>query len=779
MLVRVVHLHRRIARLVQQLRQRRVRRNLVLLDGRAGLRMNTVHPRARQVMQDQQAAQRVQRPPDFAQCPRRIIEVREAVVAEDQVKVVGGQRQRLGIALDEAGLRAAWACHLQHGARQIKREELRPWRELAHARQQHTRARANLQHAPRRLKIRREGRSKTAQTLAQVGGHTCIPSGGVGFKVGAGLRGCHGGRLSAAANPAHHFASPAARWQLAGWGIVSLHTSPGLFVRFFRESRHFRAISDLAYTNQAYHSRKGLLMSLLRRIDKVEPPDSNKILRLLLERMHKSGALLNEIKNLSMTSSLSITPAQFQLIRDDPVGFLLGNLPQAPGRTGPLGTQTMNAVGTSDELRAQVRRMLAEYDWPAGASGHRGRAQEAVENALRRAEESRSQRLPAAERQSFIDSLLGDILGFGSLGPLLNNPAATEIIVYSPQNIWARINGELSQQPLELSAENVITALNRLLSPVGQNLSRAQPSVSVRVPLNDGFLHVIAAIPPATPNGPIATLRKSQTLPTGDDLLRTGVLDADSDEFLHLCVRARLNILISGKPNHPGKTVLLNALAAFIPKANRIVTIEQQAALKLAQPQVIRLQMPPFNEAGAANSLEFAQLIETGRALGADNTLIDEIHGPDAGAALDLMAQQRGVIACISSPSPREALRRLEVLVQRSGTHLPIQSLRENILNSVDVIVQLERSSIDPIITQIAQITELRDEGYTLDDLYEIEGVTRRDGQPVRKRLRDTGLIPKFLKVFWEAEISPSRAIAQYLHRMKTREAAHKKTTPP
>jgi pilus assembly protein CpaF len=282
-----------------------------------------------------------------------------------------------------------------------------------------------------------------------------------------------------------------------------------------------------------------------------------------------------------------------------------------------------------------------------------------------------------------------ELLGFGPLERLLADPTITEIMVNGPDEIWIERAGRLSLTPYRFeTADQLMQVIDRMVSRVGRRIDESSPMVDAR--LEDGSrIHVV--IPPVSLKGPTLTIRRFLT--TGlevSDLIEEGTATAEMMGFLRACVRARLNILISGGTG-VGKTTTLNVISSFIPENERIVTIEDAAELRLRQRHVLSLETRPSNVEGRGQIL-VRDLVISSLRMRPDRLVVGECRGGEALDMLQAMSTGHdGSLTTLHASSPHEAISRLETMVLMAGTELPTAAVRGQIGNAIDLIVQQGR----------------------------------------------------------------------------------------
>ncbi len=351
--------------------------------------------------------------------------------------------------------------------------------------------------------------------------------------------------------------------------------------------------------------------------------------------------------------------------------------------------------------------------------------------------------LSRPERARMFDQITAEILGFGPLQVLLEDESITEIMVNGAKKIYVERKGRLYRVPVTFeSNEHVMRIIERIVSPLGRRIDESSPYVDARLP--DGS-RVNAVIPPISLVGPVITIRKFSKKPiTVDQLIGYGTLTPDTVQFLDACVKARLNIVISGGTGS-GKTTLLNVLSGFIPDDERIVTIENAAELQLRQEHVVTLESRPANIEGRGE-ITIRDLVVNALRMRPDRIVVGEIRDE---AALDMLQAMNtghdGSMTTAHSNSPRDTLSRMETMTMMAGMELPVRAIREQISSAIDLVVHQERMRDGTRkVVYVSEITGMEGEVITLTDLFFFEQTGIKDGK-VEGRLRASGLRPKFM----------------------------------
>lgn len=354
--------------------------------------------------------------------------------------------------------------------------------------------------------------------------------------------------------------------------------------------------------------------------------------------------------------------------------------------------------------------------------------------------------LTPEERKELVAEISDDVLGYGPIEPFLNDPRVTEIMVNSTNLIYIEREGRLSRTEARyLSVSHLRQVIERIVSQVGRRIDESSPMVDAR--LGDGS-RVNAIIPPLSVDGPTLTIRKfTKNAFHMDDLVRINSISQDAVEFLDACVMGRLNVLVSGGTG-TGKTTLLNALSAFIPDYDRIVTIEDAVELRLDQQHVVRLESRPPN-IEQKGEVTIRDLVRNSLRMRPDRIIVGEVRG---GEALDMLQAMNtgheGSMSTLHANSPRDALSRLETMVLMSGVDLPIRAIRDQVSSALDLIVQIERMRDGTRrITKIVEVNGLEGDVITMSEIFTFDySAGFNDEGKFAGSLTHTGIRPSFSK---------------------------------
>ena len=331
------------------------------------------------------------------------------------------------------------------------------------------------------------------------------------------------------------------------------------------------------------------------------------------------------------------------------------------------------------DLRDRLVREAGEGGADPGALGDRVRALVDRDAAV----------LRAADRAELTRRVAERSFGLGPLEPLLADEEVDEVMVCGPGRVWVERCGRVEPTAVTFASEAELRhAIERILAPLGRRVDEAEPLCDARLP--DGSrVHVV--IPPLALDGPVLTIRRFRRRGmTPEDLVAAGAWTPVLFDLLRDAVAARRNVLVSGGTGS-GKTTTLNAVSAFLPSSERIVTIEDAAELRLQQPHVVRLEARPASLEGRGE-VTIRRLVRNALRMRPDRIVVGEVRGAEA---LDMLAAMStghdGSLSTIHAGSPAEALRRLETLALMAGVGLPHEAVREQVASAVDLVVHQER----------------------------------------------------------------------------------------
>ena len=351
--------------------------------------------------------------------------------------------------------------------------------------------------------------------------------------------------------------------------------------------------------------------------------------------------------------------------------------------------------------------------------------------------------LSDTERAQVRGQALDELLGYGPIQPLLDDPEVTEVMVNGPDNIYVEKQGRMEKASVAFDDHaHVHDIIDRIVRPLGRRIGPSSPTVDARLP--DGS-RVNAVVPPVGIDGPTLTIRKfRKDLLSMERLVELGSLSADMAEFLRACVISRLSMLISGGTGS-GKTTFLNVLSQFIPATERIVTVEDAAELQLQQDNLVRLEShTPDADGGPAVTIR--DLVRNALRMRPDRIVVGECRG---GEALDMLQAMNtghnGSLSTVHANTARDAVARLETMVLMAGIDFPIKAVRQQIAAGVDVIVQQSRlRDGSRKITSITEITGMEGDVVVTSEIFRFEQTGASTDEKVAGQLRPTGIRPQF-----------------------------------
>ncbi|MGI8735218.1 MAG: CpaF family protein [Pyrinomonadaceae bacterium] len=351
--------------------------------------------------------------------------------------------------------------------------------------------------------------------------------------------------------------------------------------------------------------------------------------------------------------------------------------------------------------------------------------------------------LSTSDRDRLVNDVQHELFGLGPLEPLLADPTISDILVNTYKTIYVERRGKLQTTNVAFKDdEHLMRVIERIVSSVGRRIDESSPMVDAR--LRDGS-RVNAIIPPLAIDGPVLSIRRFGAEPLRMNMLiEHKALTRDIADMLQMCVAARLNVVISGGTG-AGKTTLLNALSAYIPEDERIVTIEDSAELQLQQPHVVRLETKPPNIEGKGEVTQ-RDLVRNSLRMRPDRIVIGEVRG---GEAIDMLQAMNtghdGSLTTIHANTPRDAMARLETMIQMTGMRLSDRAMRQQIAAAIDLVVQVARLSDGTRrLTSISEITGMEGETITMQEIFQFERTGVDSSGQVIGRFRPTGIRPRF-----------------------------------
>ena len=430
-------------------------------------------------------------------------------------------------------------------------------------------------------------------------------------------------------------------------------------------------------------------------------------------------------------------------LRERLIRETVGGLPPVNG-SGSGNAPEANGHHSFQEMKSRLHRALINrMDLTKLAA----LSQEQVHAEVSRLAESvlaqEAMPLSTAERDRLVNEVQHELFGLGPLEPLLADSTISDILVNSHGTIYVERRGKLEVTNIAFKDdEHLMRVIERIVSSVGRRIDESSPMVDAR--LRDGS-RVNAIIPPLSIDGPVLSIRRFGAEPLRmDSLIENKALTRDIADMLQMCVSARLNVLISGGTG-AGKTTLLNALSAYIPEDERIVTIEDSAELQLQQPHVVRLETRPPNIEGKGEVTQ-RDLVRNSLRMRPDRIVIGEVRG---GEAIDMLQAMNtghdGSLTTIHANTPRDALARLETMIQMTGMRLSDRAMRQQIAAALDLVLQVARLSDGTRrVTSISEITGMEGDTITMQEIFQYERTGVDSQGQVIGRFRPTGIRPRF-----------------------------------
>ncbi len=404
----------------------------------------------------------------------------------------------------------------------------------------------------------------------------------------------------------------------------------------------------------------------------------------------------------------------------------------APSSRGPGGRtpRSSDSGGDGDEfatspefqeIKGRLHRKLLEgLNLALLGQRNRDEAEEEVAALVRRLLAQENTPLNLGEREQVVEQLVHEIFGLGPLEPLLKDPSISDILVNRHDQVYIERDGKLVPTDIKFKNDrHLLQVIDRIVSAVGRRIDDSSPMVDAR--LEDGS-RVNAIIPPLALDGPHISIRKfRQDILSAEDLLRNETLTEAMLEFVQAAVKARLNILISGGTGS-GKTTFLNMLSESIPHTERIVTIEDSAELQLRQPHVVRLETRPPNIEGEG-AVGQRQLVINSLRMRPDRIIVGEVRGAEALDMLQAMnTGHDGSLTTLHANAPRDALARLETMIQMAGLSFGEAAMRRQVASAIDLVIHLSRHSDGRRrVVSVAEIVGMEGEVITMQDIFRFE----------------------------------------------------------
>lgn len=351
--------------------------------------------------------------------------------------------------------------------------------------------------------------------------------------------------------------------------------------------------------------------------------------------------------------------------------------------------------------------------------------------------------LSLPQRQFVARRIEDEVLGYGPLEQLLADPTISDILVNGANHVFVERRGKLERTEVRFhDDQHLLNIIDRIVSAVGRRIDESSPMVDAR--LADGS-RVNAIIPPLALNGPVLSIRRfAVELLSVDDLLNSKTLTQAVADVLRGVIAARLNTVISGGTG-AGKTTLLNIVSSFIPRDERIVTIEDSAELQLQQPHVVRLETRPPNIEGRGE-VTARDLVRNSLRMRPDRIIVGEVRGAEALDMLQAMnTGHDGSLTTVHANSPRDAFGRIETMVSMTGIPFPMKALRAQMAAAINVVVQVERSEDGRRrVVSLQEVNGMESDIITMSEIFKFRRTGVDETGNVLGTLEPTGVVPSF-----------------------------------
>jgi pilus assembly protein CpaF len=417
---------------------------------------------------------------------------------------------------------------------------------------------------------------------------------------------------------------------------------------------------------------------------------------------------------------------------------------QSPGRqpvSNPAGRETVDERFV--RLKKEIHKQLVTgLRMPAVNTVNDYELRQQLRQGIEQLCQARGDLMSQEERERLANEIIDETLGLGPIDPLLRDPTITDILINGPRTVYVERRGRLERTNVAFHDEqHVLEIIQRIASRVGRRLDESSPMVDARLP--DGS-RVNAVIRPLALEGALVSIRRFSARPLlAGDLIARRSATAEMIEFLAACVRARLNIVISGGTGS-GKTTFLNMLSGYIPEDERIATIEDAAELQLQQPHVARMETRPPSLEGKGE-VTTRDLVRNALRMRPDRIVVGECRGSEAFDMLQAMTTGHdGSLTTIHANNTRDAINRMEMLVGMAGFDLPIWFIHRQIASAVDIVVQCARLSGGARkVIQISEVTGSEGDVVMMHDLFHFEQTGVDENKMAQGQFKATGIRPK------------------------------------
>jgi pilus assembly protein CpaF len=424
----------------------------------------------------------------------------------------------------------------------------------------------------------------------------------------------------------------------------------------------------------------------------------------------------------------------------------LSNTGSLGGRLNPsLGAADRQGTKSFEELKRLIHGKLVDKLDLSRVSDLEGETlRREIRLVVERLCDTENPLLNRMERERLIDEVLDETFGFGPLEVLLKDPTISDILINGPQKIYVERRGKMEKTDVKFrDNDHLLQIIDRIVSKVGRRVDETSPMVDARLP--DGS-RVNAIIPPLALDGPSVSIRRFGANPLKlEDLLNYKAFTPEMAMLMEACIKARLNIVISGGTGC-GKTTLLNTLSSFIPHEERVVTIEDAAELQLQQDHVVRLETRPPNIENKG-SVTTRDLVRNALRMRPERIIIGECRGAESLDMLQAMnTGHAGSMTTLHANTPRDAQARLETMIMMAGMELPIKAMRQQICSAVDLIIQANRLQGGPRkVTSITEVMGMEQDMVIMQEVFRFKQLGIDQNGRCYGQFEATGVRPSFV----------------------------------
>jgi pilus assembly protein CpaF len=421
------------------------------------------------------------------------------------------------------------------------------------------------------------------------------------------------------------------------------------------------------------------------------------------------------------------------------------NITRGGSLAGSLADRNQNQNKSFDDLKRLIHAKLVDKLDLSRVSDLQGDTlRREIRLVVERLCDTENPLLNRMERERLIDEVLDETFGFGPLEVLLKDPTISDIMINGPQKVYVERRGKMEKTEVKFrDNEHLLQIIDRIVSKVGRRVDETSPMVDARLPDGSRFN---AIIPPLALDGPTVSIRRFGSNPLKlEDLLNYKAFTPEMAMLMEACIKARLNIVISGGTGC-GKTTLLNTLSSFIPGEERVITIEDAAELQLQQDHIVRLETRPPNIEGKGAIL-CRDLVKNALRMRPERIIIGECRG---GETLDMLQAMNtghsGSMTTLHANTPRDAQARMETMIMMSGLDLPIKAMRQQISSAVDLIIQANRLQGGPRkITSITEVMGMEQDMIIMQEVFRFKQLGIDQNGRSYGQFEATGVRPSFV----------------------------------